>query len=263
MRIDQTHRPWLVWILAILAIATVAYFFFGMTSIRGPRAGSPIGTAFGAGGYALMLFAGLLGARKRFPLWRIGRAQTWMRGHVWLGLLSFALILLHAGFAFRGPLTTVLILLFTIVMVSGVAGVALQHHLPRLMTTQVPLETIYEEIPRVRQQLCAEADQLVEAAVLIESQSGERARFREIYHSQIRPRLEQPDEQMFVPVRASVPATFHGVLDDLEDICEEQRQLNRQVRLYHWLHGWLLVHVPLSVTLLVLGGVHAIMALRY
>ena len=65
------------------------------------------------------------------------------------------------------------------------------------------------------------------------------------------------------PLRSLAPAAFRGVLDDLESICEEQRQLTRQRRLYHFLHAWLLVHVPLSIVLLLLGGVHAIMALRY
>jgi hypothetical protein len=58
-------------------------------------------------------------------------------------------------------------------------------------------------------------------------------------------------------------APVHGVLDDLENICEEEHQLRRQIRIYVWLHGWLLVHVPLSMALLVLGAVHAVMALRY
>jgi hypothetical protein len=65
------------------------------------------------------------------------------------------------------------------------------------------------------------------------------------------------------PLRALAPAAFRPVLDDLESICEEQRQLTRQRKLYHFLHVWLLVHVPLSIALLVLGGVHAVMALRY
>jgi len=41
------------------------------------------------------------------------------------------------------------------------------------------------------------------------------------------------------------------------------RQLAVQVRLHHWLHGWLLVHVPLSMALLLLSVVHAIVTLRY
>jgi hypothetical protein len=132
-----------------------------------------------------------------------------------------------------------------------------------MMTKQVPLETIYEEIPNVRAQLREEADELMEAAALVEAEHEDKVRFREIYLARIRPVLEHADEQLFEPIRTLVPAPLHGVLDDLENLCEEERQLNRQVRLYQWLHGWLLVHVPLSIVLLVLGGVHAIMALRY
>ncbi len=55
----------------------------------------------------------------------------------------------------------------------------------------------------------------------------------------------------------------HSVLDDLENICAEEQQLSRQIRIYRWLHAWLLVHVPLSIALLVLGAIHAVVALRY
>ena len=44
---------------------------------------------------------------------------------------------------------------------------------------------------------------------------------------------------------------------------EEKRQLDRQSRLHKVLHGWLLVHIPLSYALLLLGAVHAVMALRF
>jgi hypothetical protein len=60
-----------------------------------------------------------------------------------------------------------------------------------------------------------------------------------------------------------LPAAAHATLDDLEDICDEARQLRKQEQLHHWLHGWLLVHIPLSLALILLGGVHAVMALRY
>jgi hypothetical protein len=258
MKIDSTHRPWLIGTSAALAIATITYALFAAPSLRGPRGGGAAVLAFGITGYALMIFTGLLGIRKKFPVWRIGRVQTWMRGHLWLGLLSFPLIVFHAGFGIGGPLTTILMLLLVMVIVSGVIGAALQHYLPRVMTRQVPMETIYEEIPHVREQLLQEADQLVEAAT-----AGGTGRLREIYHVRVRPQLEQPSVDIIQPLRAELPETLHPVLDELEDICEEERQLNRQIRLYHWLHGWLLVHVPLSILLLVLGGVHAIAALLY
>lgn len=263
MKIDRTHRPWLIVTLILFAMSTVIYVLYSVQSPGGPRGGSAIGLAFGIAGYGLMLYAGLLGARKKIPVWRIGRAQTWMRGHLWLGLLSLPLILFHGGFAWRGPLTAVLMMLLFIVIASGILGAALQHYLPGVMLAEVPMETIYEEIPHVRAQLCEEADQLVEAVAAVEAEHEDKARFRQIYFEKIRPLMERPPAEMFRPLRLATPAPFHGVLDDLEDICEEQRQLNRQAKLYHWLHAWLLVHVPASIALLVLGGVHAVMALRY
>jgi hypothetical protein len=263
MKIDSTHRGWMIGTVAALIASSILYAWYANSTPGGPRGGTSIGLAFGIAGYALMLFAGLLGARKKVPVWRIGRAQTWMRGHLWLGLLSLPLILFHGAFSFRGPLTGVLMVLLFVVISSGIFGAAAQHYVPGLLTAEVPLETIYEEIPHIRQQLLEEADELVDAAVKVEAEHEEKVRFRELYTTRVRPYLNEPAVGLFEPLRALAPAAFRPVLDDLESICEEQRQLTRQRRFYHFLHAWLLVHVPLSIALLVLGGVHAVMALRY
>jgi hypothetical protein len=60
-----------------------------------------------------------------------------------------------------------------------------------------------------------------------------------------------------------LPPALHTTIEDLESICEEERQLTLQAQLHLWLHGWLLLHIPLSLALLLLGAVHAVMALRY
>jgi len=263
MKIDATHRGWMVATLVALIASGIFYAWYASNTPGGPRGGTAIGLGFGIAGYALMIFAGLLGARKKVPVWRVGRAQTWMRGHLWFGLLSLPLILFHGGFAFRGPLTGLLMVLMFAVIASGVFGAAMQHYVPSLLTTEVPLETIYEEIPNIRRQLRDEADELVEAAVQVDEEHEDKVRFRELYATRVRPFLDAPAVGLVEPLRALSPATFRPVLDDLESICEEQRQLTRQRRLYHFLHAWLLVHVPLSIALLVLGGVHAVMALRY
>ena len=46
-------------------------------------------------------------------------------------------------------------------------------------------------------------------------------------------------------------------------MCEERRLLREQERMHFWLHSWLLVHVPLSAALLVLGAAHVVMSLYY
>jgi hypothetical protein len=68
---------------------------------------------------------------------------------------------------------------------------------------------------------------------------------------------------LFQQLRVLVPQTLWPKFDDLENICEEKRQLERQRRLHHFLHGWLLVHIPASYALLALGAIHAVVALRF
>src|SRR5271157_4507264 len=146
MRIDATHRAWLVASAVILGVSAVLYAVYRAPASAGSMGGTAMGLAFGIVGFAFMIFAGLLGARKKVPVWRVGRAQTWMRGHLWLGLLSLPLVLFHAGFHTGGPLTTVLMWLLVIVVASGLFGAILQHYLPAVMTREAPLETIYEEM---------------------------------------------------------------------------------------------------------------------
>jgi len=304
--IDHTHRKWFIGSAAALTVAAAVYVPYALRSPQGPRGGSAIGLTFGTTGFLCMLFAGLLGLRKKFPIWRIGRAQTWMRGHLWLGLLSFPLILFHGGFHFGGSLTRLLMWLFGFVWISGILGAALQHFMPRFQTAQLPMETIYEQIDRVRGQLAEEAGQLVEetcSALEGEvSRASERQRamsasagtqggltvasglqtnqqvsvqLRGFLDEEMRPYLERAGahtarlgqsgqaQKMFQQFRVLLPPDLHSNLDDLENICEEKRQLDKQSRLHRTLHGWLLVHIPLSYGLLLLGAVHAVVALRF
>jgi hypothetical protein len=229
-----------------------------------------------------------------------------MRGHLWLGFLSFPLILFHGGFHFGGTLTRVLMWLFILVWVSGMVGAALQHYMPRFQTAQLPMETIYEQIDRVRGQLVEEAGNLVEetcSALEGEvSRASDRQRamsasagtqggltvasglqanqqvstqLRQFLDDEMRPYLERAGahsmtlgksaqaQTMFQQFRVLLPPELHSNLDDLENICEEKRQLDKQSRLHKILHGWLLVHIPLSYALLLLGAVHAYVALKF
>src|SRR5229473_2804368 len=163
MRIDRTQRGWAIASLAIFAVSAAVYAIYALRVPHGPRGGSAIGLFFGILGFAFMIFAALLGARKRVATWRIGRAQAWMRGHLWLGFLALPILLFHGGFHFGGTLTRLLMWLLLITVFSGIFGAALQHYVPRVMTSGVPLETIYDEIAHVRLLLCEEADRAVEA----------------------------------------------------------------------------------------------------
>jgi hypothetical protein len=54
-------------------------------------------------------------------------------------------------------MTTLLMLLYAIVMISGIYGLILQHQMPALMKERLPAETVFEQIPHIRAQLAAAA----------------------------------------------------------------------------------------------------------
>jgi hypothetical protein len=328
MHMDKTQRGWAFLSLIIFGASAVGYTLYAINASPRPSGGSVVGLFFGITGYAFIIFAGLLGARKRVPVWRLGRAQAWMRGHLWLGLLSLPMILFHGGFRFGGTMTQVLMWMLIATVASGLFGAVLQNYLPRVMVTDVPLETIYDEIGNVRKLMRQEADRDVEsvcgplglsdgqaeeaqraggftamrplaaaagargmvAPAIVASSGGtavaaapeiillteeESAPLRRFYVNEMRPFLERPGERRqvlgradkskiaFAGVRTMLPAAAHDALADLEDICHEARQLRKQEQLHHWMHGWLLVHIPLSLALILLGAMHAVMALRY
>ena len=68
---------------------------------------------------------------------------------------------------------------------------------------------------------------------------------------------------LFQHLRTTLAPPLQDTVTELEAICEERRQLAHQRRLHHVLHGWLLVHVPLSAALLLLAVGHAVISLRY
>jgi hypothetical protein len=304
--IDRTHQRWALASLGILVLSTGIYVVYWARSLNPPTGGTAIGLLFGFVGYGFMLYAGFLGLRARRPTWRLGRAETWLKGHVYLALLAYPIIYFHAGFAFGGPLTVVLMILFTIVTASGILGVVLQNILPRVMTDRVPLETIFEQLDHVVEQMRTEADHLVmtvanpeeaaaaaaaatvgkrpppaarraqvRAQVELSAPTEEGQALKEFYDNEVRPYLYDKTGRsaplnsrakaavVFAQLRTRVPAALHPVVEEIEAICEERRQLRVQSRLHGWLHAWLLVHVPLSIALLVLSFAHAIIALRY
>jgi len=320
MLIDRKARGWIVGTLVLFLASTVLYIIYyrwsynGRLGVKGPSGGSWIGLAYGIAGSAMILFAMALALKKRFRTLRVGRAYTWMQGHVWLGLLAYPMILYHAGFRWgQGPtmglsagmshvewqtpgLTWVLMWIFTFVIITGVLGLILQQYVPTKMLRDVPKETIYEQIDHVVRQLRDEAAELAAAAVSRKTQEAYELEvvpagavaiapppesvaaeqvIKAFYDQEIVPlmadrfprraQLSAGDSSSaaFRNLREMVPTSLRETVDDLESIVDERRQLERQRRLQHVLHGWLLVHVPLSYAMFILAIVHAIWALRY
>jgi hypothetical protein len=155
------HRGWVAFIVVVTIAAGGWFVAAGIDQPTWPGGSSLPGFTFGVVGGLIILFEMLLWLKKKVRVWRIGRAQVWMRAHIWLGLLCVPLLILHSGLRLGGTLSTVLMVLLLVVIASGIWGLALQQMLPRRLLDDVPAETIYSQIPHLTAQLTAEAERLV------------------------------------------------------------------------------------------------------
>jgi hypothetical protein len=322
MIVDRSHLRWVFGCTAAGMAAVAVYLIYALLAPNGPTGGSWMGLFFAFSGTGVILFEVLLSLRKKYPASPLGRVSAWLRAHVWLGLLSFLLILCHSGFRWGEGLASMLMWLFLIITVSGIFGIVLQNWLPRRMMELVTRETLYDQIPRLIEQLRVEADERAEFITAdlgigdteeeyvraggvkqyfdpaqkksaqekidaevnrrkekpqIDIEENAREALRAHYLQEIRPFLvDKPAEfptklfasadkvrAYFEHMRTILPVAAHDVLRDIESICEERRQLAVQKNLHRWLHGWLYVHVPLSMGFLVLTAVHAVWSLKY
>lgn len=136
-----------------------------------------------------------------------------------------------------------------------------------------------ETMTRVRTR--AEADQARREAMLSTIAAAPVARsepLRELYALSIKPYLERGGQrggaqevmasrvkagQLLRRCRAMVPDELAGTVTELERICDDCRRLRLRQRLQRYVDGWMLIHGPLSVAVVVLLVLHGVFALRY
>jgi hypothetical protein len=290
--IDSTHKRWFYVTLVLGGASLAVYLVLRRLNPGGLTGGSTVGLWYGVIGSALMVYAGLLSALRRVPTWTwLGARKVWLRGHIWLGLLSAVFLVCHSGFRLGGTLEQLLWLCVLGVLATGVFGLFLQQVLPRLMTTRVPCEAPYEQIPHLCQVMRRKADALVDAVCgpydphteTIETTRAAarlaedaKAQLRAFYEHDVRPFLAErfaPASPLGNPLQAEARfaklrnlsglTEMRDQLGQLATLCEERRLLAEQERIHFWLHSWLLLHIPLSVALLVLGVAHVVTALYY
>ncbi|MCS6863520.1 MAG: hypothetical protein RMJ56_00055 [Gemmataceae bacterium] len=249
-----------------------------------PQPSSGFGVACGVLGGAIVVFEMLILPRKWLRSRRLGSTRVWMRWHVWMGLLALPVILLHAGFGWGGPLPATVMMLFLLVTASGIWGLIMQQWLPEKILHDIPGESIASQISRLGQYHAEEAGRLIATLVTVPPEAetsepvvvgplaAELVAFRD---RELVPYLESgissrsllaipsDAQQRFGRLREAVPPAARPVLDRLQELAELRRRWDEQERLHFWLHNWLLLHLPLSVTMTGLMLLHAYRALKF
>jgi hypothetical protein len=249
-----------------------------------PQPSSGLGVLLGLVGGAIVFFEMLILPRKWFRGKRFGRTRLWMQAHVWMGLICLPVILVHAGFGFGGPLTTVTLILFLLVTASGIWGLIMQQWLPQKLLEAIPGESIASQLDRLGDALADEAARSVTALITVRpeeeraeplvggSLAAELVSFRDdVLVPYLRdgaksrsPLAAESDADLrFARLREALPPAARQTLDRLQELANLRRRWDSQARLYFWLHNWLLVHLPLSVAMSSLMVLHAVRALKF
>ncbi len=263
MLMDRKNTSWFIATLVMAAVA-IGLYAWDAPHHDGKWGSTLCGMTMGGVALAVMLFLVGLGLKRRVPHWRLGRAQTWLRGHIWLGLLLVVLVALHAEFTIGGTLTMWLWILLGLITASGVFGVILQQFVPTMLLHSVPGETVAQQLDR---QITSLPDL---GALILKKQSNDE--IQRFYREHMQPYLAGStsrlgrgagSETLFQSLRTITPAETHGDVNKLEDLCRRRRQLLHQKLMMRVLFCWLIVHVPLSWTLLIMTIAHSLIALRF
>jgi hypothetical protein len=311
MIVDRTHIAWGLATAAATAGVTLVYLAnndpdtlqewhlaFALPGWMGPVpplrsnvGATPLGLIYGTGALLIFIFAALLGWRRNHPGWRVGRIQFWLKAHIWLTIFTLPLVAYHCGFHGGGTMTQFLLWLYAFVMASGFWGLALQQVIPRLMHFYLPEETIFEQIPYMREQLGLGAEAIreefanqpdvalsrIEHAANTTAVLGHEAAMvslclafidqetlpylRATKTRKLALRDKQTSDDRFRLLKLQITSHEQSALARLQALCDEKRQLDLQARFHYWLHGWLVVHAPASILLIVVTLVHAVVAM--
>lgn len=251
------------WLRAFgLALALCVSLFAVNVVVSEVRSDNAWGLGYGIGAAVLMVLAMLLGLRRRTmrasSRLRLGRSRTWLLVHVYGGLTAFLLVLMHAEF--RLPVGVVSGWLYWLslgVVASGLFGLALQKWIPKVLSSGLSSEVLYERIPELVVTLRERAERLAATAP---------PAVRSLYAEKIAPELDRPRRRAIFLVDAGggvktrlnefahlgrfLDAGERAGLDELAAIYRTKLELDAHHTLQGLLRTWHWLHVPASVALM-------------
>jgi hypothetical protein len=223
--------------------------------------------------FAAMLVLTFFNARKKLPFLPLGKAETWLQIHIYLGFFTVVLFLIHLNFRLPyGWFEITLAWLFVLVCASGVAGLFFSRTLPRRLATRGG-EVIFEKIPALRHALKTEAEKLALGA---DAKSTVTAEF---YTQRLAPFFARPKNLWLHVVESRRPLNaLVAELDDLRRFANdaEREKIEKLAALVRQKDGldyhrslqlalklWLFVHIPLTYGLLIFTALHIVLVFGF
>ena len=249
-----------LWI-SLLTVILISVFYFTIVLRQGvPAASEFFGHSLGVVGFILMLSTETLySLRKRAIRRPWGRLRSWLRFHIFSGIVGPYLVLLHTAWQFRG-LAGVVLLLTVIVVISGFIGRYIYTAVPRTADGMVLEEqALKQEIALLADELKELDPELPEGVALESLLPAGQGLFAWVV-----------DLRTYVARRRVRRSLTTRTIEALEKMVVAQRRtkdlrssLDSLATARKLLAVWHTVHIPLGMALFVAAFVHIGAALYY
>lgn len=257
------------WALGAITAITIVYLL-AMREMQGmPAASGLFGHGIGVIGFVLMLATETLySIRKRSRRAAWGRPATWLRIHIFTGLVGPYMVLLHSSFKFNG-LAGLAMLMTVVVVASGFIGRYIYTAAPRnadgLMLEAADLRTQIAAAEADLQR--ALASQPAAGQALASALTSATAAAGPMMLVLGRPWLSWRQRQQRRRALRQLDPALHSQLRQIAALMERRQALQRQASSLaaarRLLGVWHSVHIPLGVALFTVAFIHIGAALYF
>ncbi len=267
MPLKRYSLRWQLLSLVLFIALLVSYWWYTQNEAF-PHGGSVIGLIYGFIALALMLILVFFGMRKRWHRSRWGKLESWLQGHMYLGILSFFVILAHTGFRFQDKVAVSLFVVIVVVILSGMFGAVLYRLVPRMLTevgSNLTIDEMSDQINQLARSMSRIASeksapfQRIYRDLMKQAVPGWAAGWR-LLLSDARGSALRKSQGEWTKQIGSVGSDEQADLRQLLVLSRQHRELHirlvAQQRYKNLLDFWLFLHLPLSLVMLVLIVAH-------
>jgi hypothetical protein len=200
---------------------------------------------------------------------RAGALRYWMLVHVYAGVIAGVVLLLHSGPRLGGLLTSLLYVVFDLVLLSGVVGVIAYIVAPRIMTRIEGEPLLVEDLEARREELKKQA-----ASILEQSEGWLKDEIRErVYpryssfgflwrqlsrREELKPLLAQAREEFKSHTTRTATPEERELLLSAVETAVTLRRVDALLLLHRTLRSWIPIHVVSTAAMLFLMIVHIV-----
>lgn len=205
---------------------------------------------------------------------RRGALRYWLLSHTYLGVIAGIMILMHGGSDSGGALTTLLMISFDLVILTGLLGIVLYVIVPRLMTQIEGAPLLIDDLKQRREELKTELAEISASSSEALRRAIERriiARFvsfgyllrQYVKRETLENLLASAQKEFSVDLQAVKNDTDRATLQRAIEAAATLRRVDALIYLHRLLKVWLPPHVATTSLMLALMIIHIIQVVYY